>query len=173
MSISGGDFWAFSLERYSRSGVAELCLAMQDRALIDVCLLLFCIWCGQEGVSLSSTDVRRLDGEGAGKWNSEVVSRLRAARRAMKTPPGHLRGDDAERLRTTLKQVELEAERLEQIALVEAAAVLGLFDALRVDAEDRREMARANAFAYVSMVADETVYSTMLGELIERIVREP
>ncbi|HEY9550471.1 MAG TPA: TIGR02444 family protein, partial [Kiloniellaceae bacterium] len=46
-------FWQFSGAVYARRGVAEACLALQQRHGLDVNLLLFCAWAGSNG--------RRLD----------------------------------------------------------------------------------------------------------------
>lgn len=39
-------FWRFSLAVYAAPGVADECLALQERCGIDVNILLFCAWVG-------------------------------------------------------------------------------------------------------------------------------
>ena len=46
---AAASFWAFSLEFYARPGVAEACLALQDRHGLDVNILLLCCWLGWSG----------------------------------------------------------------------------------------------------------------------------
>ena len=43
--------WRFSLAFYARPGVAEALIALQDRAGLDVNLMLFALWLGVSGRS--------------------------------------------------------------------------------------------------------------------------
>lgn len=112
-------FWTFSLTVYSDSAVQEECLCLQDHHGIDVNLLLFCAFVGAvHGAVLSPDDVRQAAGI-VEAWHSSVVASLRAARRALKpfaAEPSPITSK-AEALRTDVKAVELEAERLEQMML--------------------------------------------------------
>lgn len=146
--VPDGAFWEFSQDLYGRPGVAEACLALQDRRGLDVNLLLFCCWTGVRGQALTAGELgRRIDA--VGPWQDRVVKPLRAARRWLKeqqTAPAQA----AEALRQAIKAQELEAERLEQSILAEgvgtgeargapalAAANLGAyFGALELDSDD-------------------------------------
>lgn len=158
-------FWSFSLDRYCRPGVADICLAMQDEAGVDVNLLLFCLWCGQEGVKLAVGEIAALDGAGAGEWREQVVRPLRAARRAMKAPPAAFEPGETERLRTALKHVEVESERLQQMVLADTAEAMGL-----LDKADRSVLpaAQANAIAYLDSLAG-SASGSQAGRLNELI----
>ena len=112
-------FWDFSLDLYGRPGVTEACLALQARRDLDVNMLLFCCWCGARGEALTAGEL----GErivAVRPWQDQVVKPLRAARRWLKgqqTAPATA----AEALRQAIKAQELEAERLEQLILADAA----------------------------------------------------
>lgn len=108
-------FWDFSLTIYPRPGVAEACLALQERHGLDVNLLLFCCWAGARGRALTGAELARLVAA-ARPWQEGVVKPLRAARRWLKTQataPGELAGP----LRGRIKEQELAAERIEQQVL--------------------------------------------------------
>jgi uncharacterized protein (TIGR02444 family) len=45
---SENDFWRFSLRIYRAPGVADECIAVQERYGIDVNLMLFCAWLAAE-----------------------------------------------------------------------------------------------------------------------------
>jgi uncharacterized protein (TIGR02444 family) len=75
--------WDFSNAVYAAAGVAEECLGLQDRCVIDVNLLLFCGYMGAGGVLLSQDDLRQVS-ELLRAWHEDVVRPLRAARRALK-----------------------------------------------------------------------------------------
>jgi uncharacterized protein (TIGR02444 family) len=107
-------FWDYSLAVYARPGVAEACLALQDRFGLDVNLLLFCCWTGARGQALGPEGLARAL-EAAGPWQEGVVKPLRRARRWLKGRDGA----DVQALRARIKADELEAERLEQALLAE------------------------------------------------------
>ncbi len=115
---SDNPFWDFSLVVYPRPGVAEACLALQDRRGLDVNLLLFCCWAGSLGWRLEAPDVARLTEEVA-EWQRDVIGPLRRVRRRLKGPGNGATGDVAA-LRRAVKDSELEAERIEQAMLYTA-----------------------------------------------------
>ncbi len=107
-------FWDFSLDLYRRPGVAEACLALQERHGIDVNLILYFVWLGVErGVALSDDDVAATLAY-VGGWHDTVVRPLRAVRSAMKHDTHGAPRDDANVLRVRIKACELDAERIEQ-----------------------------------------------------------
>ncbi len=114
-------FWDFSCAVYGRPGVAEACLALQDRCGLDVNILLFCCWAGARGQALGAAELGgRIDA--VRPWQDQVVKPLRAARRWLKTQQT-VPNESAEALRQAIKARELEAERLEQVILAEGAPI--------------------------------------------------
>jgi uncharacterized protein (TIGR02444 family) len=108
-------FWQFSGSVYARRGVAEACLALQERHHLDVNLLLFCAWAGSNGRRLDGGDIGLLR-SAARPWHDQVVAPLRAARRWLKqqtSVPESL----GEAFREEVKALELQAEMLEQLML--------------------------------------------------------
>src|SRR5437879_2513794 len=106
--------WTFSLAVYGRDGVPEECLDAQDRCGVNVNVLLMCAYAGAAaGAVLSDTDL----GEAIAateRWQGEAVRGLRQVRRTLK-PWGSGEGAFApaiEALRTRVKAIELEAERI-------------------------------------------------------------
>jgi uncharacterized protein (TIGR02444 family) len=110
-------FWEFSLAVYAAPGVAEECLALQDRHGLDVNIALFCCWQGWSGrgrltaADIAAAEARVVD------WTRNVVVPLRSVRRALKP----LAAPAAATIRTSVKRLELEAEREEQRLLVDGA----------------------------------------------------
>jgi len=101
-------FWTYSLRLYRKAGVAPACLALQDRAGVNVNLLLFCLWAGREGRTLQGTPLNQALAV-TRHW-AAIIGPLRQSRRVLKPIPAA----DAQRLRARVLQVELEAERLVQ-----------------------------------------------------------
>ena len=106
-------FWQFSIRVYASPGVADECLAVQERYGIDVNALLFCAWIARaRKTELRPPDIEALDAVVA-SWHERVVRPLRSVRRIMKELPD---GEIAA-LRTRVKGVELDAEQIEQAML--------------------------------------------------------
>jgi uncharacterized protein (TIGR02444 family) len=110
-------FWAFSLAVYGDAAVQRECLDLQDRYGINVNLLLFCAFAGViHGAVLSPADVKQAESI-VHRWDGEIVSSLRAARRALKSFSGDASSVDFSSLYNSVKAQELEAEKLEQTML--------------------------------------------------------
>lgn len=119
-------FWRFSLAVYGRPGVAPACVALQDRWGLDVNLLLWCCWHGAEGRALAAEEIAAA-AEAARRWQAEVVQKLRALRRRLKSGIADVPMPRAEILRSGITEVELEAERIAQATLagIPAGSALG------------------------------------------------
>ena len=110
-------FWTFSLALYAQPGVADACLKLQDEFGLDVNLVLFCIWCGMDGpgelaaAELSECTIR------AGRWQSEVVERIRYIRRTLKQDHLGAPADLVKIFRPKVQALEIEGEHVEQLLL--------------------------------------------------------
>jgi uncharacterized protein (TIGR02444 family) len=102
------DLWRFSLRVYAAQGVAQECLAVQDRYGSDINLLLFCAWLGAErNIALTPDELGACE-RAVSEWHQRAVRPLRDARRALKDLAG------AEDIRAQVKTLELDAEKHEQ-----------------------------------------------------------
>ena len=109
-------FWRFSVTFYAAPGVAPACIELQDKAGVDVNVLFFLLWNATERRALNAAEISEIE-HAIGPWRDMAVVPIRNVRRALKTPPSVMSPDAAESLRTRVKAVELEAERLQQEAL--------------------------------------------------------
>jgi len=101
--------WDFSLHQYSRTGVSDACIALQDEEGINVNVLLWSLWLGHKGLDLDATLLKQATGA-IHSWDANYVVPLRQLRRRLKTEFGT--GDVAvEAVRTQIKQAELFAEK--------------------------------------------------------------
>jgi len=113
------DSWAFALSIYARPGVADACLALQNEAGVDVMLLLMATFAAvKHRILLTPDEIRILD-EACRPWREQIVWRLRAIRTELKTGPHPAPGSETEPLRSKVKALELEAEKLENRLLAE------------------------------------------------------
>ena len=116
-AVPANPFWDFSLEVYQRRNVAGPCMALQDRLQLDINLLLFCCWTGERGHQLSEQQVREALAA-TEVWQGQVVAPLRRLRRLLKTSLD-LAPERRQAFRDKLKDLELDAERVEQDILIE------------------------------------------------------
>ena len=111
--------WNFSVHTYGKPGVADACLALQDRHGLDVNVLLFCCWfgCTRGAVDEPLWDRVLAFSE---PWADNVVRPLRAVRSWMKhtgcTQPD-ISNDACMELREETKRIELRAEQLQEKTL--------------------------------------------------------
>jgi len=147
-SSQGSPFWRFSLQFYRQPGVADACIALQEQSGVDVNLLMYLLWQAGQRRSFSPDEVAWFESK-IGSWRESAVVPLRAVRRALKEPPSLMTAGTAEAFRTKVKAVELEAERLQQLAMYELKTPV-LFG---TDVASPAEAAHANVAAYETMLA--------------------
>lgn len=105
--------WTFSLQHYTKPGVKDACLTLQDGRGLDVNVALACLWHERRGgTPLSEEDMTRLL-LAVGPAQQRVQA-IRPLRRDAKGAA------EAEALYHALKRAELLAENLLQLALYEA-----------------------------------------------------
>jgi len=120
-----GRLWDFAVAVYGAEGVRARLLELQDGHGCDVPLLLALAWLDARGVAVDDARYAALAAASA-TWQREVVTPLRAARRALRpAAEAPTRLGLAEPVRDELKRrvqaVELEAEK-HQLARLEAIA---------------------------------------------------
>src|SRR6202047_942748 len=104
------DLWHFSCAFYAQPGVSEALIALQDRAGLDVNLILFALWQGACGRGpLSHAELMAAE-RSAGPIRAAIVLPLRALRRKLRPD----RDADIQRLRERIKTLEIAAERIVQ-----------------------------------------------------------
>jgi uncharacterized protein (TIGR02444 family) len=112
-----GSLWRFAEAIYGHAEVSKACLFLQDECGADVNVLLFALWIAVEKKSLvDAATIREVDAF-VRQWRQEVVMPLRAVRRRLKTGPGPAPDAATEALRSRLKDVEIESERIELAVL--------------------------------------------------------
>jgi uncharacterized protein (TIGR02444 family) len=118
-SEADSPFWHFSQSIYAAAGVEEECLQFQDKFGVDVNLLLFSAFVGAVHGALLPTEELSNASATIAQWQENVVRSLRTIRRALKQAelPHPAVALAVDGLRESVKSVELEAERIEQIAL--------------------------------------------------------
>jgi uncharacterized protein (TIGR02444 family) len=111
--------WDFAVEMWARPAVCDLCLTLQDNEGQCVPLLLWRAWAAAEGRLIGSFRARRAINL-ARTLEENVISPLRAARRALTVPVEDLPESGTTAAHTAARTAELAAER----ALIEALDAL-------------------------------------------------
>jgi uncharacterized protein (TIGR02444 family) len=120
-------FWQFSLAFYARPGVADACLRLQDDAGADVNVMFYMLFLATQRRQIDHAAIARIDAS-IKAWREIAVVPLRKLRRALKAGIAPLRNTDTESMRTAIKRIELDAERIEQEWLEQhmPAAAIGM-----------------------------------------------
>lgn len=156
----GEAFWRFSLVFYSRPGVAEALLRLQDRDGCDINLILLALWCGAVlRRRLDAADLAAAEAAAA-PLRDAVVGPVRELRRRLK-PSAKF---DAQGLRPRIAALELAAERRVQFCL---AAAIG---AARGDA-DPIVAAAANLTLYLGNERAASAEAATLRATLAVLVR--
>ncbi len=126
-----------------RPGVADACLQLQDSAGVDVNVMFYVLFLATQRRQIDRIDAAHIDAS-IKAWREIAVIPLRTLRRRLKTGVEPVAIADAESLRSAVKRIELEAERIEQewLELNVPAATVG------VHAKTQLAAAQANLAAY-------------------------
>jgi len=108
---------AFSSSLYTGNEVPAACLLLQDELGLDVNLVLWCLYAGARGTTLTPDMITTADAACA-PWRANVVRPLREVRRWLKTA-----GPDAQALRQQVLAQEIDSEWFQQ-GLIDAAVAL-------------------------------------------------
>jgi len=155
--------WRFSLAFYTRPGVSEALIQLQDRAELDVNLMLFALWLGVSGRSRLTREELEIADRIARPIRANVVEPLRALRRRLKPDPDA----DVQRLREGVKALELAAEKVIQERLGRTART-ALGD---TDPAARAAAARANLALYLGPEIARSSEAAAICEALEAFVR--
>jgi uncharacterized protein (TIGR02444 family) len=156
--------WHFSLAFYSRPGVSQALIALQDRASCDVNLMLFAVWLGISGRSRLTNDKLAIADQIIAPITADIVKPLRALRRKLRSDPD----GDIQRLREDIKALELAAERIVQSRLARIAGSPG------GDADPSRRAAAAyeNLVLYLGPKHAHSSEAATIEEALTAFVRE-
>lgn len=109
--------WDFAVALYTRPGVADLCLALQDNHSVNVNVLLYARWLETQQLPLELSAAMACVGD----WDIRYVQALRKLRRALKQEfAADL--DQVAAVREHIKMAELRAEQQELLWLERLAS---------------------------------------------------
>ena len=164
---SGGEaLWRFSLAFYQCPGVAEALTELQDRAGLDVNLVLFALWVGASGRGRLTAEALAAAARIASPIRSDLIEPLRALRSKLRSDPDEGVG----RLREGIKSLELAAEKLVQDRLGCISLVAGAGS--DADPGARIAGARWNLALYLGSEISGRVEAAVIREALDAFLRD-
>ena len=148
---------------YASPAVQKACLELQDGSGVDVNVLLYMLWQASQRRRLTADDARAVLAA-VEPWRVDVVVPLRTARRNLKSPPPAFDQQATETLRAIVKKAELEAERLQQVALFTFTPP----SCPAADAPGVRAAGEANAAAY-AIALGRPLAASPLGVMLDAL----
>mgnify|MGYP001593669094 CR=1 FL=1 len=156
--------WHFSLKFYSRPRVPPACLTLQDIAGVDVCVLLFSLYCTHTKRFISQQKLCQCD-ERLRDWRSTVILPLRRIRRDMKTKLATTVLESMKNVRQQIQSLEINAERISLAILYEE------FQSLSQDNAKNSDTATLlNAVVAIYGAAERVDRSTPEGESVHSAI---
>ena len=152
--------WHFALKFYSRPRVPPACLTLQEIAGVDVCLLLFSLYCALTKRFISQQRLRQCD-EKLRDWRRTVILPLRHIRQEMKMNLSTTRFESMSNLRQKIKDLEVNAEQISLAILYEEFQTL-----LNDDAENSDAATILNAVIEIYDVEEKVDRLTLHGESV-------
>ena len=151
-------FWNFSVRLYAQDGVKPACLALQAAGM-DVNVGLWIVWACVNGRDPGPALGQAV--ELSALWSAQVVKPLRSARDHLKHPMASVNIEAALSLRKSVLAAELEAEKLEQLAL-EALTQ----SCPESEGSDRRDLALKRLQDYAARLGSSAVSA---GAFVENV----
>ena len=181
MSVTFEDhpFWDYALEVYGREGVSPALIALQDRHILDVNMLLLSLWVSGSGRGVLTDAEMDHVLQVSSNWNPEIVCGLRRVRILLRDEIPLIPKDLSDAIRKQLLALEIDCEHVEHFAMA-AGLVQAEQPSLSIDA--RFGHAVANFGRYFSRLGAgitdkdrddlKIVFSAAYPELDARVIEQ-
>jgi uncharacterized protein (TIGR02444 family) len=163
LTDAAADLWGFSLDFYARPDVSTALIELQDRAGLDVNLILFALWHGWSGRGRLNGESLVAADQAAGRIRADIIAPLRALRRHLGPCPDA----DIQRLRGAIKALELDAEKIAQARLADCAGPTPA----AANPADRLAAAGANLALYLGCDEARGAAAAVIREALEGLAR--
>ncbi len=115
MEFPTSEFWNYSRQIWALPAIEDSCIRLQNEHGLNVNLLLFCCWTGEQQICLTDDHIQCLL-EAAESWET-VIKPLRESRIMMKQNLIAMPADIVEQTLMNISDMELNAEHMEQMSL--------------------------------------------------------
>lgn len=157
--------WQFATGLYAHAGMPEACLALQDSAGVDVCVLLYALYADVHGHALDACLLAQAD-QHIRALREQVVLPLRRLRRQLKNGLDRLSPEAMAPVRAQVQVAELAAERL-------LLSCLQSFDEAHADRAPRHAGTDRTVASVVAIYAPDAITGTSIPvAVIERAIKD-
>ncbi|MFW2374124.1 MAG: TIGR02444 family protein [Gammaproteobacteria bacterium] len=170
MNFPDSDFWNYSIQVYQIPQVEQACLGLQNTFAADVNLLLYCCWAGENKVQLSLDNIQQLITT-AQPWQN-IIQPLRDSRQLLKNEVTALDNRIAIETSNNLKEMELNAEHMSQLAIEKALDLTSMQQA-RAPSSHYASNNTALYLLQLDSVASLSEVSELLTQLLDAIYQDP
>ena len=165
MTITNAEqFWNFSIKVYEP--LVTTFLYLQNHWELDVNLLLLCCWLGKKKCVLTDNEFLVLIKKVA-PFRNQLINPLREARKFAKKIEGISNSED---LKNKILVVELEAERMEQMILLETLSAFDLLCALHDYSEAGSAMLNFQSYLAALTVQTTEEANAALKKIIDSVL---
>ncbi|MCK5041948.1 MAG: TIGR02444 family protein [Sphingomonadales bacterium] len=140
--------WDYTCALYAKNKVEAACLTLQNSFNADVNILLFLCWLVDKNKDISNQKFLQSIIKIAAPWQRDVVEPLRHLRKQI----GAMQGLDARKVKASLLRSELEAEKSEQLALLDFLGQTSFSDEKLFSVEQKQNMARLSLMLYFEII---------------------
>lgn len=118
MDYPQSELWNYSSHIWTLPGVEDLCIRLQTEYDADVNLLIYCLWLGEQKRCLNDDDLQVML-DTVKPWQT-MIKPLRDSRRMMQQQMIAMPGELVEQSIANMKEMEINAEHMAQLALEKA-----------------------------------------------------
>ena len=118
MKYPKSELWDYSTHIWTLPDVEDLCIHLQTEYDADVNLLIYCLWLGEKKRRLNEDDLQVML-DTVKPWQT-MIKPLRDSRRMMKQQMIAMPGELIEQNIANMKEMEINAEHMAQLALEKA-----------------------------------------------------
>lgn len=167
MDYPKSELWNYSTHIWTLPGVEDLCINLQTEYDANVNLLIYCLWLGEQKRCLNEDDLQVML-DTVKPWQT-MIKPLRDSRRMMQQQMIAMPGELVEQSIANMKEMEINAEHMAQMALEKALNSDNIQSAEDVSTAD---CSLANLQLYmlsrdsIDNINDVTV---LLGELLSAV----
>ena len=164
MEFPESAFWSYSSEIWSLPDVEAICLQLQNEHELNINMLLYCCWAGEQLRCLNDDDLQTLL-DTIQPWQV-IIQPLRDSRRTMQQSLIAMPGEMIEQTLSNISEMELNAEHMAQLAMEKALSPQQLGDCAQ---RSPIECSQDNIDAYLKTL-NEALEESQIQPRIRRLL---
>ncbi len=124
MKFPKSEFWNYSTQIWSLPNIESGCLELQNHHNININILLYCCWAGENNLTLNEDNIQTLL-KSAKPWQ-DIIEPLRKSRKVMQDSLIAIPADKRSQTVANISEMEINTEHMAQLALEKALKLASL-----------------------------------------------